>query len=107
MSEFLTDNGVLFALICAGAAVVYGAVTSRALLAIVEPRHGAQLAPVRDGLSQLQMHYVRSTGGPAATEAPAAPTQPAAPAQPARPQGPQGPQPGDAQRSGRLWIPGQ
>ena len=74
---------------------------ARALVALVEPRHGAQLGPVRDGLSRLQMHYVQNSG---ATEEPAAPGQPP---QPAQPQAPQQPQPGDAQRSGRLWIPGQ
>ena len=34
MTEFLTDHGVLVALICAGAAVVYGALTSKSLLAL-------------------------------------------------------------------------
>ena len=34
MSEFLTDYGVIVALVCALCAVVYGAVTSRALLAL-------------------------------------------------------------------------
>ena len=34
MSSFLTHHGVLIALICAGAAVAYGVVTSRALLAL-------------------------------------------------------------------------
>ena len=34
MTEFLTDHGVLFALLCAGAAVVYGALTARSLLAL-------------------------------------------------------------------------
>jgi K(+)-stimulated pyrophosphate-energized sodium pump len=34
LSSFLTHHGVLVALICAGAAVVYGVVTSRALLAL-------------------------------------------------------------------------
>jgi K(+)-stimulated pyrophosphate-energized sodium pump len=33
MTEFLTDYGVVIALICAGAAVVYGAVVTRSLLA--------------------------------------------------------------------------
>ncbi len=80
---------------------------SRALLAIVEPRHGPQLAPVRDGLSRLQMHYVQNSGAPeAAPSAEPGPATPPPPAQP-QPQPPQGAQPGDAQRSGRLWIPGQ
>ena len=34
MSSFLTHHGVLIALICAGAAVAYGVITSRALLAL-------------------------------------------------------------------------
>ena len=34
MSSFLTHHGVLVALVCAGAAIVYGALTSRALLAL-------------------------------------------------------------------------
>jgi K(+)-stimulated pyrophosphate-energized sodium pump len=34
LSSFLTHHGVLIALICAGAAVVYGVLTSRALLAL-------------------------------------------------------------------------
>ncbi|MFN8175096.1 MAG: sodium-translocating pyrophosphatase [Solirubrobacteraceae bacterium] len=34
MSEFLTDHGVVVALVCAGCAVIYGAVTSRRLLAL-------------------------------------------------------------------------
>ena len=34
MSDFLTDHGVVIALVCAAAAVVYGALTARALLAL-------------------------------------------------------------------------
>ncbi len=34
MSEFLTDHGVVIALLCAGLAVLYGAVTARSLLAL-------------------------------------------------------------------------
>jgi K(+)-stimulated pyrophosphate-energized sodium pump len=34
LSSFLTDHGVVIALVCAGIAVVYGAMTSRALLAL-------------------------------------------------------------------------
>ena len=34
MSEFLTDHGVVIALVCAAAAVLYGALTSRSLLAL-------------------------------------------------------------------------
>ena len=34
MSEFLTDHGVVVALVCAGVAIVYGALTARSLLAL-------------------------------------------------------------------------
>ena len=65
---------------------------ARALLPLVEPRHGESLGPVRDALSRLQMVYVQRSGG--AQETPEEPEQP-----------PQGP--GPAQQSGRLWVPGQ
>jgi hypothetical protein len=63
---------------------------ARALLPLVEPRHGEALGPVRDALSRLQMAYVQKTGG----------QQPPAPEE--KPEGP-----GPAQQSGRLWVPGQ
>ena len=65
---------------------------ARALLPIVEPRHGEALGPVRDALSRLQMAYVQKSGG----EVPPAPEE-----EPA--EGGTGP----AQQSGRLWVPGQ
>jgi hypothetical protein len=93
----------------------------RALLPLVEPRHGAQLGQVKQMLSQLQMAYVQLAQGAPEGEAPPpageegapegeAPTgaeggAPAAPSggQPAaKPEGP-----GPAQQSGRLWVPGQ
>jgi hypothetical protein len=71
---------------------------ARALLGQVESRHAAELGQVKQALSQLQMAFVQLS------EAPGAP--PAAPAEPeAEP-----PKPGEAgpaQRSGRLWVPGQ
>ena len=63
----------------------------RALLPLLEKRHADKLAPIRDALSQLQLHYARSAPGtppPAREEAPSA-------------------GPGPAQSSGRLWVPGQ
>jgi hypothetical protein len=70
---------------------------ARALLPLVEPRHGEALGPVRDALSRLQMVYVQKAGGrPGAGE-------PAAPPQPESKPG----EPGPAQKSGRLWVPGQ
>jgi hypothetical protein len=73
----------------------------RALLPVIEPRHGQQLGPIRDALSQLQLAYAREVGEPAATAPPGG--EPPGP-QEGQPQ-PQGP--GPAQRSGRLWVPGQ
>jgi hypothetical protein len=66
---------------------------SRALLPLLEQRHGDQLGPVRDTLSQLQMVYVQATPG----------------APGAAPQGEGNPPggPGPAQQSGKLWVPGQ
>jgi hypothetical protein len=69
---------------------------ARALLAVVEPRHGAQLGPIRDAISQLQMAYAQGTGAAAPSGEP-----PASGGGPA-PQGGQG-----AQRPSRLWVPGQ
>jgi hypothetical protein len=66
---------------------------ARALLPLLEPEHGEQLAPVRDALSRLQMAYVQKSGG----------EQPA----PESPPEPEEKGPGPAQSSGRLWVPGQ
>ena len=65
---------------------------ARALLPLLEARHGEQLAPVRDALARLQMAYVQLSGG----------APPAAEPEPENPEGP-----GPAQSSGRLWVPGQ
>jgi hypothetical protein len=64
---------------------------ARALMPLVEPRHGEQLGPIRDALSRLQLFYAQRSG-----------------AQPA----PAGEQPkpdpaGPPKSSGRLWVPGQ
>jgi hypothetical protein len=73
----------------------------RALLPVVEGVAGEQAKPIRDALSQLQMAYVRASGGsepsPGEDDAPPPPEQP-----PGERQGP-----GPAQQSGRLWVPGQ
>jgi len=74
----------------------------RALLPLVEQALGAEQArPIRDALSQLQMAYVRAVGG--AEPGADAPEGPATPEQ--QPGGREGA--GPAQRSSRLWIPGQ
>jgi hypothetical protein len=77
--------------------------SARALLAIVEPRHGAELGPIKDALSQLQMAWVQAGGQ--------GPGQPAGEqAEGGAPEPPKG-EPeegrGPAQSSGRLWVPGQ
>lgn len=78
---------------------------ARALLALVEPRHGPQLGPIREGLSQLQLHYARSSGARPAAPGAADPVPGGPAGEP--PKGPSGAATGEAQRSGRLWIPGQ
>jgi hypothetical protein len=91
----------------------------RALLPIVEQAAPQQAAPIRDALSQLQLAYVRmgepsteaaDTGAPPPGAGAASEQQPqAAEAPPSAPdQPPSEPgEPGPAQRSGRLWVPGQ
>ena len=76
---------------------------ARALMPLLEARHAEQLGPIRDTLARLQMVYAQRAGGQAA--AAQAPPQEQAPQQPSEPQQPEGP--GPAQRSGRLWVPGQ
>ena len=73
---------------------------ARALLPVLEPRHGQELAPIKDALSRLQMAFVQLSGA-TPPPGPAGPEQPGAPAQPGEPDS------GPAQRSGRLWVPGQ
>jgi hypothetical protein len=105
----------------------------RALLPVIEQAAPPQAAPIRDALSQLQMAFVRLGGagqpggaldreGPSAPdgEGPSAPDRegpsapagpepdpPPAPAPAPQAEAPQPGEPGPAQRSGRLWIPGQ
>ncbi len=70
---------------------------ARALMPLVEARHGEQLGPIRDALSRLQLFYAQRSGGQAPPAGEAAPD-----AQPQKETGP-----GSAQSSGRLWVPGQ
>lgn len=67
---------------------------ARALLPLLEAEHGAQLAPVKDALSRLQMAYVQLSGG--------SPEVSQSAPEPETPEGR-----GPAQSSGRLWVPGQ
>jgi hypothetical protein len=66
---------------------------ARALIPMVEERHGEALGPVKDALSRLQMAYVQQSGGQ--------------PAPKPEEQKPAEGEPGPAQKSGRLWVPGQ
>jgi hypothetical protein len=75
---------------------------ARALIPLLEARHGEEMGQIREALSRLQMAYVQQSGaGAPQQEPPAEGAEPPAEAQP----GQEGP--GPAQRSGRLWIPGQ
>ena len=83
----------------------------RALLPVIEARHADKLGPVRDTLSQLQVFYAQQTGGEAAAAPGAGAAPDAGPAgssgAPANPAPGEASGPGSAQRSGRLWVPGQ
>jgi hypothetical protein len=72
---------------------------ARALMPLVEPRHGEQLGPIREALSRLQLFYAQRTGD----QPPAASGDAPAPQQQQKETG----GPGSAQSSGRLWVPGQ
>jgi hypothetical protein len=95
----------------------------RVQLPLIEQFAAGQLGPIRDALSQLQMAYVRLGGSPDGPSKEAATADSGSAAEPstAAPSGSAetGPAPteqpeevkpgeaGPAQRSGRLWIPGQ
>jgi hypothetical protein len=103
----------------------------RALMPLLEQAAPEQVQPIREAVSQLQLAYVRLGGGePAVPPSPAdrgpaaggqgagpQPTTPGSvpgqtptgsPAEPSDPAEPGEPgEPGPAQRSGRLWVPGQ
>jgi hypothetical protein len=77
----------------------------RALMPLVEQSLGAEQArPIRDALSQLQMAYVRAVGE---ADAPPAPGEQPPGEQPPAQEPPRAEGTGPAQRSGRLWVPGQ
>jgi hypothetical protein len=76
----------------------------RAVLPALEQAAPQQVAPIRDALSQLQLAFVKIGGQAEAAEQPDA--DPGAPG-PAKPGAPDAAGKGPAQRSGRLWVPGQ
>jgi hypothetical protein len=83
----------------------------RALLPVIEQTAPPQVGPIRDALSQLQLAYVRIGGQePAPTPGGAGqepPDSPGSPPPERPPAGAKPEEPGPAQRSGRLWVPGQ
>lgn len=86
----------------------------RALLPMLEQTAPQQVAAIRDALSQLQLAFVRIGGqeasapsgeSPASAATPTGTEPPAAQPDEAAQRKPD--EPGPAQRSGRLWVPGQ
>jgi hypothetical protein len=88
----------------------------RALMPVLEQAAPSQVSAIRDAVSQLQLAYVRIGGQPPAPGAPesgaaeggaggGAPPEGTEP--PAQEPPPKPGEPGPAQRSGRLWVPGQ
>jgi hypothetical protein len=71
---------------------------ARALMPVLEARHGDKLAQIREALSRLQMAYVQQaqSAGEAPGDAP-----------PGQGQESNQSGTGSAQSSGRLWVPGQ
>jgi hypothetical protein len=96
----------------------------RAMLPVLEQAAPEQIGAIRDAVSQLQIAFVKIGGQPTAAaggaEGAAQPAQPEgqapagtqAPPSPSpspsrEPEPPKPGEPGPAQRSGRLWVPGQ
>jgi hypothetical protein len=76
----------------------------RALLPLLEQAAPQEARSIREALSQLQLAFVR-IGGQAGAEAPAEEAQAAG--EPPQAEPPKPGEPGPAQRSGRLWVPGE
>ena len=84
----------------------------RAQLPLLEQTAPQQISPIRDALSQLQLAYVKIGGAPSPTAGDAPPEgEPGAGGgEPGTGDQPPPANPGEAgpaQRSGRLWVPGQ
>jgi hypothetical protein len=79
---------------------------TRALLPLVERELGPQVEAVRAAVSNLQIAYAKLAGQAAPAAEGATPPGEQAPPPPPEPEIKPG-EPGPAQRSGRLWIPGQ
>jgi hypothetical protein len=94
--------------------------TVRAMLPVLEQAAPEQIGAIRDAVSQLQIAFVKIGGQPAtaasggpegsgkAQPQPEAPAPaPAAGSREPDPEPPKPGEPGPAERSGRLWVPGQ
>jgi hypothetical protein len=83
----------------------------RSMLPLLERTAPEQVKPVRDALSQLQLAFVKIGGAQAPGGAESQEATPAGgesrPAPEPTTQEPKSEEPGPAQRSGRLWVPGQ
>ncbi|MFZ0379577.1 MAG: hypothetical protein WAL38_17240 [Solirubrobacteraceae bacterium] len=90
----------------------------RALLPVLEQAAPAQIGAIRDAVSQLQLAFVRiggqapvaetpESGAAAGSGAGAGAGPGGGPAAPPSEPPPKPGDPGPAQRSGRLWVPGQ
>jgi hypothetical protein len=87
----------------------------RALMPVVEQAAPEQARPIRDALSQLQLAFVRIGGAEAGAGAAGSPSGSGSgtpgggepPGEPSPSTPPKPDEPGPAQRSGRLWVPGQ
>jgi hypothetical protein len=77
---------------------------ARALLPLLEVRHGDKLAQIRDALSQLQMAFVQQSGG---VRGGGEPPSGGPEGETGSGQAPDEEGRGPAQQSGRLWVPGQ
>jgi hypothetical protein len=88
----------------------------RTLMPLLEESMPEQAAQIKDALSQLQFAFVKIGGAEIAPGsesrgpsegAPEEPQPGEAPTEPPQPEQPSPDDPGPAQRSGRLWVPGQ
>ncbi len=77
----------------------------RALLPVLERATPQQVGPIRDALSQLQLAFVKIGGAQESTESASEPAP--AGSREAEPPPPKPGEEGPAQRSGKLWVPGQ
>lgn len=78
----------------------------RTQLPLLERTAADKVGPIRDALSQLQLAFVKVGGAPPAPGSEAGP-EPEGPPPPEQPQSAKPGEPGPAQRSGKLWVPGQ